>query len=145
MNDVIKFTVLGRPQAKQRPKFSRRGKHITTYTPKETQTYEKLVRKSALEQCKEQLDKEYVGAVKLKILAFYEPPKSYSNKKKKLLMNNPYLKKSDADNIAKIICDSLNKVAYYDDSQIYSLEVYKYYSEKNRVEVIIEYVEEKYK
>ena len=141
---MIKFIVSGKPQGKARPRFRKIGNYVSAYNPKQTTEYENLVKLSAIEQCKDKLDKEYTGPVKVKIMAFYEPPKSYSNKKQKLLLNSPHLKKVDADNIAKIICDSLNKVAYYDDSQVYSLEVCKYYSEKNRVEVILEYNEEKY-
>ena len=141
---MIKFIIPGKPQGKARPRFRRCSNYVSTYSPKQTIEYENKVKKLAIEQCKDKLNKEYTGPVKVKIMAFYEPPKSYSNKKRKLLLNSPHLKKVDADNIAKIICDSLNKVAYHDDSQIYSLEVCKYYSEKNRVEVILEYNEEKY-
>lgn len=38
-------------------------------------------------------------------------------------------KKPDLDNVAKIICDGLNKIAYEDDSQIIDLTVTKYYAE----------------
>jgi Holliday junction resolvase RusA-like endonuclease len=35
--------------------------------------------------------------------------------------------KPDVDNLAKAILDALNGVAYEDDSQVYSLEVQKWY------------------
>ena len=44
-------------------------------------------------------------------------------------------KKPDIDNIAKIICDGLNGVAYKDDSQIIYLAVIKRYAEKGCVRV----------
>jgi len=37
--------------------------------------------------------------------------------------------KPDLDNIAKIILDSLNGIAYKDDSQVVSLTVIKHYSD----------------
>ncbi|XZN30187.1 RusA family crossover junction endodeoxyribonuclease [Clostridium perfringens] len=44
-------------------------------------------------------------------------------------------KKPDVDNIAKIILDSLNGVAYKDDSQIVDLRIIKSYTEETeRVE-----------
>jgi len=46
-------------------------------------------------------------------------------------------KKPDIDNICKIICDSLNKIAYHDDSQIVDCQVRKFYSERPRVVVTI--------
>jgi Holliday junction resolvase RusA-like endonuclease len=47
------------------------------------------------------------------------------------------IKKPDLDNIAKIIADSLNGVAYRDDSQIVESSVAKFYSDFPRVEVEI--------
>ena len=50
---------------------------------------------------------------------------------------NP-IKRPDADNIAKIVLDALNGIAYKDDSQIVDLSVPKRYSDKPRVEIFIE-------
>lgn len=136
---MIKFIVQGKPQGKARPRFSRRGNFITTYNPKQTTEYEKLVKLSAIEQCKDKLDKEYTGLVKMSIKAYFKPNKSLSKKQYNLLIGTEQLKKPDSDNIAKIICDSLNGVAYKDDSQVAYLEIEKYYAEEERVEVIIEY------
>lgn len=47
-------------------------------------------------------------------------------------------KKPDVDNIAKIICDSLNGIAYADDKQITSLHINKFYSENPCVVVQLE-------
>ena len=44
-------------------------------------------------------------------------------------------KKPDIDNIAKIICDGLNGVAYKDDAQIIYLAVMKRYAEEGSVRV----------
>ena len=41
------------------------------------------------------------------------------------------LKTPDADNCAKIVLDSLNSIAYRDDSQIVSLIVVKRWTEEN--------------
>lgn len=47
-------------------------------------------------------------------------------------------KKPDIDNIAKVILDSLNDIAYHDDTQVVSLCVVKKYAETPRVEVEIQ-------
>ena len=73
------------------------------------------------------------------IKAYFKPNKSISKKQYNLLIGTEHLKKPDSDNIAKIICDSLNGLAYKDDSQIAVLNVEKYYDEEERVEVIIKY------
>ena len=41
-----------------------------------------------------------------------------------------HIKKPDLDNMAKAVLDALNGLAYIDDSQIYSLTLYKTYSEQ---------------
>lgn len=136
---TIKFIVSGKPQGKARPRFRKIGNYVSTYNPKQTTDYEKLVKLSAIEQCNDKLNKQYTGLVKMSIKAYFKPNKSISKKQYDLLIGKYYLKKSDADNIAKIICDSLNGVAYKDDSQVAYLEIEKYYAEEERVEVIIEY------
>lgn len=136
---TIKFTVLGKPQGKARPRFRKIGNYVSTYNPKQTTEYEKLVKLSAIEQCKDKLDKEYTGLVKMSIKAYFKPNKSISKKQYNLLIGTEHLKKPDSDNIAKIICDSLNGLAYKDDSQIAYLEVEKYYADEERVEVIVTY------
>lgn len=47
-------------------------------------------------------------------------------------------KKPDCDNIAKIILDSLNGIAYEDDKQITSLTVEKYYGDMPKVCLILQ-------
>lgn len=136
---TIKFIVSGKPQGKARPRFRKIGNYVSTYNPKQTTEYEKLVKLSAIEQCKGKFDKEYAGLVKMSIKAYFKPNKSISKKQYNLLIGTEYLKKPDSDNIAKIICDSLNGIAYKDDSQVAHLEIEKYYAEEARVEVIIEY------
>ena len=46
-------------------------------------------------------------------------------------------KKPDIDNIAKVVLDALNDVAYGDDTQVVSLCMAKKYAESPRVEVEI--------
>lgn len=49
-----------------------------------------------------------------------------------------YTKKSDIDNIVKIILDSLNGVAYKDDAQVTELTVYKEYGVENKIKIELE-------
>ena len=57
----------------------------------------------------------------------------------------PYLKKPDCDNIAKIILDSLNGIAFKDDNQVSKLEVNKVYGTEDKVEVEIIYLDKEEK
>ena len=136
---MIKFTIPGKPKGKDRPRFRKIGKYVSTYNTKSTTEYEKLIKLSAIEQCKEQLNKEYTGLVKMSIKAYFKPNKGISNKQYDLLIGQGHLKRPDLDNLIKIICDGLNGVAYKDDNQVAIISAEKVYDNKERVEVEIEY------
>lgn len=137
------FSIPGPPQGKGRPRFSSYGGRVHTRTPEQTVLYENLVKTEYQRQC-EDIRFPDGKAVSVEIIAFYEIPKNVS-KKKRLEMESGRLrptKKPDADNVAKVICDSLNGIAYRDDSQVAELTVRKFYGEIPRVEVWISGEEE---
>lgn len=74
--------------------------------------------------------------VMVHVRAFFELPKRRKPHQKPEF---PCLKRPDADNIGKIICDGLNGVAYKDDAQVYMLLVEKRWADIPRVEVTIRY------
>ena len=51
---------------------------------------------------------------------------------------NGKIKKPDIDNIAKIILDALNKLAFKDDNQITKLEIEKKYGTEEKISVKVE-------
>lgn len=129
---MISFEVLGKPTGKARPRLSKYG----TYTPTKTVNYENFVKLCFIQKYKNFIPLE--TALKVKITACFEVPTSYSKKKKKELIGKPHTNKPDADNIAKIILDSLNQLAYKDDNLIAKLEVDKVYGEQAKVIVELE-------
>ena len=137
----MKFEVIGKIKGKGRPRFSTRGKYVKTYTPEATVSYENWIKTCFLNQCKN-YDSNYSGTIKMTIEAIFEVPKSYSKKKTKELIenNSPYLHKPDSDNIAKCVADSLNGIAYKDDSQISYLVIDKKYGEIEKLIINIEYL-----
>lgn len=133
----IEFEILGKPMGKQRPRFY----NGIVYTSNKTVNYETLVKYIFTNKFKN--FKPFEGKIKAKITAIFEVPKSYSNKKRTMLLNTKcsYTHKPDVDNITKIILDSLNKLAYKDDAQISKLEVEKTYGEQEKVIVLLEEME----
>ena len=129
----VKFTVMGVPMVKKRPRASMRNGHAVVYTPKDTVNYENLVRYTYQSDVGIKLE----GAIEARIKAYFPIPKSISKKKHMLMASEDYpcLCSKDTDNIAKICLDSCNKIAYDADKQIYKLSVEKYYSDNPRVEV----------
>ena len=125
----MKVVVTGKIRGKARPRVCRGH----AFTPKDTVKYEKLVR-----DCYQEQDGRYLeGSVRALIIAYYKIPKSYTKKRVQAIkdgLEKP-TKKPDADNIGKIILDSLNAVAYKDDTQIVDLRIIKSYTEETeRVE-----------
>jgi len=132
----IKFTVYGEPRGKGRPRFSRATGR--TYTPKETVNYETLVRTEYVHQTQAfRFDDNAMLDMRIKI--FYSIPKSGSKKSKADKAANIVrpIKKPDLDNCIKLVADSLNQVAYRDDTQIVDCQARKFYSEEPRIEVTI--------
>lgn len=131
------ITILGKPMSKGRPRFQRAGNFVRTYTDDKTVEYENLVRLAWMQSGEEKLN----GAIKALVLAYFPIPKSLSKKKQQELIAKPYTKKPDCDNIAKIVLDALNGIAYDDDSQIVNLEVQKEYSSEAKVVLMLREVE----
>lgn len=127
------IVVEGKIKGKARPRvFNGHG-----VTPQDTVNYENWVRLCYQQQDGRQLE----GSISAKIIAYYKVPKSYSKKRVQAIRNGEEhpQKKPDADNIAKIILDSLNKIAFDDDSQVVELTVLKRWTEETeRVELELE-------
>ena len=109
------------------------------FTPKDTVNYENWVKLCYQQQGGKLLQ----GSIRANIIAYYKIPKSYSKKRVQAIREGKEYpqKKPDADNIAKIILDSLNKIAFDDDSQVTELTVLKRWTEENeRVELELQEV-----
>jgi Holliday junction resolvase RusA-like endonuclease len=132
----VKFSVLGEPRGKQRPRMTKEGH---TYTPKETVQYENLIRMEYRRQCHD-LKFCRETALDARIAAYYGIPKSASKKKRQAMLDHKIrpLKKVDVDNLVKVVLDSLNEIAYHDDVQVVDCQVRKFYSENPRVVVTIQ-------
>ena len=135
---VIEFTVHGPIHGKGRPRFRRMGQYVQTYTPDQTVSYENLIKMEYLEENEGfMFDREVPLAIKIN--AFYEVPKSASQKKKAEMLADKIrpLKKPDSDNVLKVVCDALNGVAYHDDVQIVSVQVERHYALNPFLEVVV--------
>lgn len=140
----IAFIIPGEPEAKMRPVFARRGKFVAAYTPDKTVRYENLVKMMFINAREDAgVAGLLEGPLEIRIDAYFAIPSSESKKRKAMMLSGEIkcVKKKDVDNIAKIVMDGLNKVAYKDDKQVIKLIVTKQYSDEPRVEVFVEEVE----
>lgn len=144
----IEFEIMGEPFGKQRPKATNINGHIRAYTPEKTIRYENKVLNAYLESIK---DTKFEGIVAYEnrpifctIIATFglskgDYGKKGLNKHGREKLDQYFCDKHiDSDNIAKIIQDALNGVAYYDDKQVCGLLVIKCWGETPSVKVALE-------
>ena len=130
---VVEGTIRG----KQRPRFN--TKTGRAFTSSQTINYENWIKQCYINQSNKLLN----GPIRARIEIYYSVPKSYFKTKRKIEaikdgIDYP-MKKPDADNIAKIVLDSLNKIAYEDDKQVVELTVIKRWTFDNeRIEFEVE-------
>ena len=130
MSKLVNLTIIGEPEAKQRPRVSMYNGIVRTYTPQKTTNYESLIR--------HEYTSKYGGLsfdrntpIYVSIIAYFGLSKSDYGKKGlsksgREKMNMGYcMTHKDLDNIAKIILDSLNQVCFVDDKQVVMLHCYK--------------------
>lgn len=130
------FEIKEKAIGKQRPRYS--SKTHRMYTPTKTSTFEEKVKWAF--KSKYNIETELsIKPFRAIITAIFKPAESLSKKKKlELKTIGTYTKKPDGDNIAKAILDSLNGLAYKDDSQVTELTVYKDYGEEDKIIVELE-------
>lgn len=110
----ITFTIPGKPFAKQRHRVGSFGGRARAFNTKDNERFEAVVRDIAAQQIGEPI----AGPVRLYIVATFEPPASWSKKKRAEHLHRPHTQKPDLDNCAKAIKDGLNRIAWGDDSQV---------------------------
>jgi len=79
--------------------------------------------------------------VKLTVRAVFEPPASWSAKKREAAIGRHHLQKPDLDNIEKAISDGMNRIAYADDSQICCKRSVKLWGRHAETVITVEEVE----
>ena len=137
MTFMVNFMVEGTPVPKGRPRFARRGKFVSTYSPKTTVDYKTKVAEAAqLAMGSSEPLETPVGAY---IYITLPIPASYSKKRKQdcLSGNERPTKKSDIDNYCKAVFDGMNGIVFLDDSQVVSLHSTKVYGTIGMVEVMV--------
>ena len=137
---MISFTYHGEAVGKGRPRVSRQGNFIHTYTPEKTRVFEEAIRYTFMASTSEEMP-VYKRETPLTatVLVGCAVPKSYSKKKTEACLKGDIAptKKPDIDNILKAILDALNGYAYEDDVQIIKVKAEKKYTENPFVEVAI--------
>ena len=133
---IYEFEIPGKITGKGRPRVNTTT--AIAYTPAKTKEYEELVKQYFI--IKYRRINPLEGRIKINITAYFLVPKNTSKKQEENMLNNAIspTKKPDIDNIAKIILDALNKLAFKDDNQITKLEIEKKYGTEEKISVKVE-------
>lgn len=133
---IYEFEVPGKITGKGRPRVNTQT--AIAYTPAKTKEYEEMVKQYFV--LKYRRINPLEGRIKIEIKVYMGISQNTSKKQKEEMLKNTIspTKKPDIDNIAKVILDALNKLAFKDDNQITKLEIEKLYAEEEKVYVKIE-------
>ena len=137
-NKKLKFTVLGKPQPQQRPKFNSFTKAVRD--PKASVDYKRNVGAMAMVAVQ---DSNWTLChrempIEVTIVSYRAIPTSTAKWKKDAAIHGlipPLTKGGDLDNIAKGILDAMNGIVYEDDAQVFKLNCESRFSETPRVEI----------
>ena len=131
---ALTFTVPGEPVPQPRPRVSTRGGFARAYVPAKhpVHAYRDAVA-AAAQAAGAGVHGEPVSVV---IDFVWERPKSHM-RKSGIKPDAPVLPRADLDNTTKAVLDSLNGVAWEDDSQVQRLVVEKSYGPEARTTVRI--------
>jgi Holliday junction resolvase RusA-like endonuclease len=129
----IRFTIPGNPCAKERPRFN--TKTGRAFTPKKTVRAENVVAKLARTAMGAR--NPMTGPIRLHIEAVFPIPASWPAHLKRAAIEGRvwHVARSDLDNIVKLVSDSMNGIAFADDSQVAVLTNGKRYGKPERVDV----------
>lgn len=111
---MVRFTIPGKPFAKERPKAVAVAGRARVYTPAATVSFESKVAQIA----RPAFSVPFEGPVLLRVVAVFEIPKSWTKARKAGADGAYHIQKPDADNLLKAIKDGLNRIAWADDCQV---------------------------
>lgn len=109
---VVRFTIKGEPKSKQRPRVTARG----TYTPADTKNAEQVIAHTYKSLRVEPFEHQVVVTID-----FFN-----GNKRRR-----------DLDNMAKLVLDALNKIAYADDYQVVELNLRKVFTDQDHARTVV--------
>ena len=111
---IVAFTIPGKPFGKKRHRIGKIGGHARAFNPEENVSFERQVATIARPYFPVPIE----GPVRVRIVATFEVPKSWSKKRQAEALGSYHTQKPDRDNIDKAVQDGLNRIAFTDDSQV---------------------------
>ncbi|MDK8537253.1 RusA family crossover junction endodeoxyribonuclease [Staphylococcus haemolyticus] len=121
------------PIGSPRPRFRNTGRYVQTYMPASYTKHKDFIR--------EQMPNVLLnGELKVTLSFYFEPPKSWSNRKRLLAIGQYKRTKPDIDNLIKTVLDAANEKVWNDDKQIVEINSLKQYAEVSKIIMEVEEV-----
>lgn len=132
----IQITIPGKPIAKKRPKFFRRGGFVGTYNCQETEEGRFMAQLAA---ARPEGFAPIDGPIDLTLRFWMPIPASASAKKRRAMESSQirHTKKPDLDNLIKFVADCANGILWRDDSQVDGMWVTKNYAREPETSITI--------
>lgn len=133
--------LIGKPIAKQRPRFFKRGGIVKTY---DAQHKDKACISNLLKAAVGDIELDSEKAYMARVVFFMPIPLSETKSNRNALAwgLKSHVKKPDLSNMLKFYEDCANSIIYHDDSQLVTISMHKRYSVHPRVIVDIEEIPE---
>lgn len=122
------------PIGSPRPRFRNAGRFVQTYMPTSYTKHKAYIR--------EQMPKLLTDKnLKVSLYFYFEPPKSWSKKRKLIAIGTYKRTKPDVDNLIKTVLDAANNHVWQDDNQVVHIDSYKMYAEESKIVMFIKEVD----
>lgn len=132
----LEIEIAGKPIAKKRPKFFRRGGFVGTYNCQETEEGRFM---NQLAAARPDGFEVVTGPISLTVNFGMPIPESTSRKKRLEMADGRirHTKKPDIDNLLKFVKDCANGVLWRDDSQVVGVWATKSYSKMPKTHIVM--------
>lgn len=131
---TVTLVIPGKPYGKKRARATAFRGRARMYDPKENISFERTVAAIAAPL----FPQPFEGPIKITIRATFVPPQSWSKRKVEAHIHRAHTQRPDLDNVAKGICDGLNRIAWADDAQVAELTVSKVWGLVEQTVVFVE-------
>ncbi|MBN6852266.1 RusA family crossover junction endodeoxyribonuclease [Staphylococcus warneri] len=122
------------PIGSPRPRFRNAGRFVQTYMPTSYTKHKAYIQ--------EQMPKLLTDKnLKVSLYFYFEPPKSWSKKRKLIAIGTYKRTKPDVDNLIKTVLDAANNHVWQDDNQVVHIDSYKMYAEESKIVMVIKEVD----
>lgn len=137
MQGSVTFVVPGKPYAQKRARsgYVKALNRAVTYDHPDNKSFAETVRAIAIPH----FPAPFEGPVRTRIVAVFEPPPSWSKRKRAAALAERYhTQKPDRDNLEKAALDALKRIAWADDAQVADGSCTKLWGEKAETRITVE-------